>query len=101
MSFVSDRLGTPDAKFLGLTTQDVIKFGIPKNVTIKLNDGDKKRIQELLNYMWFKPKEWQHELKNMLQVDYKLELEALSAKDIRFITEKYLPQKIKEEDYLP
>ena len=101
LSFVSDRLGTPDAKFLGLTTQDVVTFNIPKNVTIKLNEGDKKRIQELLNYMWFKPKEWQHELKNMLQVDHKLELEALSAKDIRFITEKYLPEKIKNKDFLP
>ena len=101
LSFVSDRLGTPEAKFIGLTTQDVAKFGIPKNVTIKLNEGDKKRIQELLNYMWFKPKEWQHELKNMLQVGYKLELEALSAKDIRFITEKYLPDKITKKDFLP
>jgi len=101
LSFVSDRLGTPEAKFVGLTTQDVIKFNIPKNVTIKLNEGDKKRIQELMNYMWFKPKEWQHELKNMLQVGYKLELESLSNKDIRFITEKYLPEKISKKDFLP
>ena len=88
LSFVSDRLGTPNARYLGLTTQDVEKFGIPKNVTIKLNESDKK-------------KEWEHEIKHMLQVGYKLELEALSSKDIRFITEKYLPQKIKEEDFLP
>ena len=101
LSFVSDRLGTPEAKFVGLTTQDVTEFNIPKNVTIKLNEGDKKRIQELLNYMWFKPKEWQHELKNMLQVGYKLELESLSNKDIRFITEKYLPEKISKKDFLP
>ncbi len=101
LSFVSDRLGTPDAKFIGLTTQDVAQFAIPKNVVIKLNEGDKKRAQELLNYVWFKPKPWQHEIKHMLQVGYKLELEALSAKDIRFISEKYLPQKIKQEDFLP
>src|SRR3989338_10763603 len=101
LSFVSDRLGTPEARYLGLTTQDVAKYDIPKNVTIKLNEGDKKRAQELLNYVWFKKKEWEHEIKHMLQVGYKLELEALSSKDIRFITEKYLPQKIKEEDFLP
>ncbi|NIP40565.1 MAG: DNA topoisomerase VI, partial [Candidatus Aenigmarchaeota archaeon] len=40
LSFLSDRLGTPDAKYVGLTTQDVPKFGIPQNVTIKLNKGD-------------------------------------------------------------
>ncbi len=101
LSFVSDRLGTPDAKFIGLTTQDVAKFDIPKNVTIRLNEGDKKRASEMLNYIWFKPKEWHHEINHMLQVGYKLELEALSAKDIRFITEKYLPEKIKKKDFLP
>jgi len=101
LSFVSDRLGTPEARFIGLTTQDVVKFDIPKNVTIKLNEGDKKRAAEMLNYRWFRPKEWHHEINHMLKVGHKLELEALSAKNIRFITEKYLPEKIKKKDFLP
>lgn len=101
LSFLSDRLGTPNAKFVGLTTMDVEKFGIPKNVTIKLNKGDEKRIKELRNYVWFKPKPWQNELKNMLKVGYKLELEALSSKGIKFISQKYLPEKIKNQDFLP
>jgi len=101
LSFLSDRLGTPEAKFVGLTTQDVDKFNIPKNVTIKLNKGDIKRANEMLKYVWFKPKEWQDELSHMLKVEHKLELEALSSKGIKFISEKYLPQKIKEKDFLP
>jgi DNA topoisomerase-6 subunit A len=101
LSFLSDRLGTPAAKFIGLTTKDVNKFDIPKNVTIKLNQGDIKRGNELLKYIWFKPQEWQEELKNMLKVGYKLELEALTSKGIKFISEKYLPQKIEEKDFLP
>ncbi len=100
LSFLSDRLGTPEAKFIGLTTQDVKKFDIPKNVTIKLNQGDIKRTNEMLKYVWFKPKDWQEELNHMLNVGYKLELEALSAKGIRFISEKYLPQKIRDKDFL-
>jgi len=101
LSFLSDRLGTPDAKFIGLTTQDVARFDIPKNVTIKLNEGDKKRANEMLNYVWFRPKEWQQEIKHMLQVGYKLELEALTSKGIKFISEKYLPQKIQNKEFLP
>ena len=101
LSFVSDRLGTPEAKYIGLTTKDVDTFGIKKNVTIKLNEGDKKRAQELMSYVWFKPKEWQSEIKNMVDVGYKLELEALSSKGIKFITEEYLPKKIKDRDFLP
>ena len=101
LSFLSDRLGTPDAKYIGLTTADVATFDIPRNVTIKLNEQDKKRAKEMLNYMWFKPKEWQKEIKNMLKLGYKLELEALSSKGIRYISEKYLPEKIKGQDFLP
>jgi len=101
LSFLSDRLGTPSAKFIGLTTRDVEKFQIPKNVTIKLNNQDLKRANEMLNYSWFKPKEWQDEIKHMLNVGYKLELEALSAKGIKFISEKYLPEKIEKKIFLP
>ena len=96
LSFLSDRLGTPDAKFIGLTTQDVEKYNLPKNVTIKLNKGDLKRADEMLNYVWFKPKPWQEEIQHMLKVGYKVELEALSAKGIQFISNKYLPDKIQK-----
>jgi len=101
LSFLSDRLGTPKARFIGLTTKDVDGFDIPKHVTIKLNEGDKKRTTEMMNYVWFKPKEWQEEMKNMMKVGYKLELEALSAKGIKFISNKYLPQKIENKEFLP
>jgi DNA topoisomerase VI subunit A len=36
----------------------------------------------------------------MLKLGVKLELEALSAKDFSFITETYLPEKLKSEDFL-
>ena len=52
-------------------------------------------------YEWFQKPEWKKEFANMKEKAYKLELEALSKKGIRFITEEYVPQKIKEEDFLP
>ena len=101
LSFISDRLGTPAARFIGLVTSDVPKYGISSNVTIKLTKGDEKRIREMIKYIWFKPKPWQEELHRMLKAGYKLELEALSSKGIRFITEKYLPDKIRRQEFLP
>lgn len=101
LSYSEEKLATPQAKFIGLTTQDVEKYKIPKEVTIKLTKEDLKRLSEMKKYEWFKNKEWQKEFENMKEKNYKLELEALSKKGIRFITEKYLPQKIKEKDFLP
>ena len=101
LSFLSDRLGTPEAKYLGLTTEDLHEFEIPKTVTIKLTKEDQKRIKELMKYVWFKPKEWQKELNHMLKSDFKLELEALSAKGIKYISKEYLPNKIEEKKFLP
>jgi DNA topoisomerase-6 subunit A len=80
---------------------DVEKFKIPKEVTIKLNQLDIKRLDELKSYEWFKHKKWQAEFDLMKEKNIKMELEALSKKGIRFITEEYLPQKIKSGDFLP
>ena len=77
------------------------KFKIPQEVTIKLNHLDTKRLDELKSYEWFKHKKWQAEFDLMKEKNIKMELEALSKKGIRFITEEYLPRKIKDEDFLP
>ncbi len=101
LSYSEEKLATPITKYIGLTTQDVETYKIPKEVTIKLNQLDVKRLNEMSNYEWFKKKEWQEEFANMKQKAVKLELEALSKKGIRFITEEYLPDKIKRKDFLP
>jgi len=101
LSYSEEKLATPDTKYIGLTVRDVETFKIPKEVTIKLNKLDEKRLNEMKGYDWFKKKEWQEEFRLMKEKAVKLELEALSKKGIRFITETYLPQKIKSNDFLP
>ncbi|HLD59299.1 MAG TPA: DNA topoisomerase IV subunit A [archaeon] len=101
LSYSEEKLATPDTKYIGLTVKDVETFKIPKEVTIKLNQLDVKRLNEMKNYEWFKTKEWQNEFALMKEKAIKLELEALSKKGIRFITETYLPEKMKSKDFLP
>ncbi|MDO8627330.1 MAG: DNA topoisomerase IV subunit A [Candidatus Diapherotrites archaeon] len=101
LSYSEEKLATPKAQYIGLTTKDVETFKIPKEVTIKLNKLDEKRLNEMKGYEWFKKKEWQEEFANMKEKAVKLELEALTKKGIRFITEKYLPEKIRSKDFLP
>ena len=100
LAHVSDRLGCPDAKFIGLTMTDVETYGLEK-YTIRAKDVDIKRAKELLAYPWFKHPAWQKEIEKMIKKEYKAELEALSSKGLRFITNTYLPDKIANKDFLP
>jgi DNA topoisomerase VI subunit A len=100
LAFESMRMAVPDARFIGLSSFDFEKYKLPASVVLKLKDVDKKRIKEVLNYPWFQKPHWQKELKYMLKTGVKLELEALSAKNFKFITEEYVPSKIKNKEYL-
>lgn len=101
LAFESQRMAVPAARFIGMSSFDVERFGINKTVTIKLTDEDTRRAKEIMNYPWFKnKKDWQKEIQKMLQSQVKLELEALSSKDFSFITETYLPEKLKKKQWL-
>jgi len=100
LAHISERLGCPTAKFLGLTISDIDKFDL-KNFTIKAKDVDIKRAREMLKYDWFQHKAWQKELQLMIDRRIKAELEAISGKGLKFITEHYLPEKIKKKEFLP
>jgi DNA topoisomerase-6 subunit A len=100
LAHTSDSLGTPDAKFVGLTLTDVKNYGLEKN-TIKAEPVDLKRTREMMGYEWFQHPAWQKELKLALDTQMKAEIEALSGKNLRFITNTYLPEKIGNKDFLP
>ncbi len=100
LAFESQRMAVPSAKFLGLSSYDPAKFGIANTVSIKLNEQDKARAREILAYDWFKDRAWQREIKHMLAEGVKWELEALSNKGISFVTEEFLPKKIRDRDFL-
>jgi DNA topoisomerase VI subunit A len=100
LAFESERMAIPKAKFIGLSSADPERYQLPRNVGIKLNDKDVSRARELLNYAWFQKKPWQQEIKRMLTIGLKYELDALANKDFQYLTKTYLPRKLKEEDWL-
>ncbi|MCB9837793.1 MAG: DNA topoisomerase IV subunit A [Phycisphaeraceae bacterium] len=100
LAFESARMAIPEAKFIGMSSFDAENFGLPPEVTIKVTDQDIRRAKEIKEYPWFAKKDWQREINHMLRKGVKLELEALSSKDFSFITETYLPKKMRDEDYL-
>jgi DNA topoisomerase-6 subunit A len=100
LAHISERLAIPEAKFLGLTADDIEKYDLKKHF-IKFEEIDMKRLEQISKYEWFKDsKEWQRQFKLMKQMKAKVELAALSSKGITFISEHYLPEKINNKDFL-
>ena len=100
LAHVSDRISTPSARYLGLTVSDIYEYDL-KKAAIKAKDVDIKRAKELLNYEWFKKNpRWQKEINLLIEKGIKAEIEALSHRGLKFMSEEYLPEKIKKKDFL-
>ncbi len=101
LAYESQRMAIPDARFLGIRSKDYVKCELTPSVTIDLSDTDVKRAKQIANYPWFeKKKPWQKEIELMLKNGFKLEVEALISKDISYVTEEYVPSRLKEGDFL-
>lgn len=100
LAFESRRMAIPAARFIGMSSYDADRFDIPSHIPMPLTDEDRRRAREIREYPWFQKKEWQREIKHMESLGVKLELEAFSNKNFRFITETYLPRKLKEKQWL-
>jgi DNA topoisomerase VI subunit A len=101
LAFESQRMAIPDVRYLGLRSKDLERCSLSSNVTITLNENDRKRAKQIAVYPWFaKKREWQREIQKMLQNDFKLEVEALISKDISYVTEQYVPARLAEQDWL-
>lgn len=101
LAFESQRLAIPDAKFIGIRSKDYKACGLSDDVKITLSDTDIKRANEIAAYPWFEDdKGWQREIKGMLDNGFKMEVESLINKDISYVTEEYVPQRLRAKDWL-
>lgn len=93
----------PNAKYLGLTPQDIEHYGLEK-ATHPLGDQDKKRAQDALkNDPFFQAyPAWQKALQKLLKMQVRAEQQALSLHGLNFVMEEYLPDKLKNiKNFLP
>lgn len=101
LAFESNRMAVPAAKFMGIRSNDHVRCGLSDDVKIELNDRDRDRAKQIANYPWFEGKRlWQKEIKGMLQNGFKMEVESLITKDISYVTETYVPERLKKQDWL-
>ena len=101
LAYESRRMAIPGAKFIGLRSRDYELCELNPSVTIKLSDNDIKRANQIAKYPWFeKKKRWQKEIQKMLSNGFKLEVEALISKDISYVTQEYVPERLAEANFL-
>jgi len=101
LAFESQRMAIPEAKYLGLRSLDFDRCELSDSVKITLTDSDRKRAKQVAKYPWFeKKRQWQSEIQRMLKNDFKLEVESLISKDISYVTEVYVPERLEAKDWL-
>ena len=101
LAYESKRMAIPDARYIGLRSKDFERCQLSPSVQINLKDTDIRRAKQIAKYPWFeKKKAWQKEIELMLRNGFKLEVEALISKDISYVTETYVPERLQEGDFL-
>eukprot|EP00948_MAST-09A_sp_MAST-9A-sp1_P001805 g1805.t1 len=101
MSYDSANLTTPDIKWLGVRPSDLEKYNIPQQCRLKMTDEDIRTGKAMLQEDFIKQnKEWVKELQLMMKSKEKAEIQALSSFGFQFLTEEYLPRKLREGDWI-
>lgn len=100
LAYESMRLAVPHVRFLGMSAFDYEKFKLGKNAEIKLTQKDIDRSKQMKAYPWFADKKWQKEIQGTIDHGFKMEVDAFVAKSVSFITEEYIPKKLKDRDWL-
>jgi DNA topoisomerase VI subunit A len=101
LAYESQRMAIPEARYIGLRSLDYSRCDLSDDVKITLDDNDVKRAKQIANYEWFKDKkEWQKEIAMLLKNGFKMEVESLISKSISYVTEQYVPERLKKKDWL-
>jgi meiotic recombination protein SPO11 len=101
MSYDSKSLATPNIRWLGLRPSDLDRYNLPEQCRLDMTENDIKTGKELLqeDFIQKNPK-WMKELELMVKSKKKAEIQALSSFGFQYITEEYLPRKLKEGDWI-
>jgi len=101
LAYLANDISTPEARFIGVTMQDIKDYDFLEKLTIKAKDVDLKRAEEMLAYPWIsRHKEWVSELKTVLTTKKKIEQDALQGPKLSFVGD-YLREKISKKKFLP
>jgi DNA topoisomerase-6 subunit A len=93
LAYINHELAVPDAKYIGVTASDIIKYKLP---TDKLRELDITRLKQLQKDPRYGTEFWQEEIKKMLELRKKAEQQAFAKYGLAYVVNEYLPAKLKE-----
>jgi DNA topoisomerase-6 subunit A len=100
LAYLANDIAIPEAKFIGVTMQDIKDYDFLGKLTINAKEVDIKRAEEMLGYEWIsRSKGWVNELKTVLKTKKKIEQDALQGPRLSFVGE-YLKEKISKKKFL-
>ncbi|WP_338728903.1 DNA topoisomerase IV subunit A [Haladaptatus sp. DJG-WS-42] len=94
---LSKYLATPDAKFVGIQPEDIVKYDLP---TDPLSDSDRNALESELEDPRFQSDYWTEQIELQLDIDKKAEQQALASRGLDFVTDTYLPERLSAMDII-
>jgi DNA topoisomerase-6 subunit A len=93
----------PQARFLGVTPDDIEEFGL-QDATHPLEPNDVKRAEDALRrdpFFMAEPR-WQAALRKLIEMGVRAEQQALAKWGLNYVLDEYLPRKLSTpESFLP
>jgi DNA topoisomerase VI B subunit len=89
---LSHRFSVPNMIHLGLTFDDVLQYKLP---TDKLRPVDLEGFEQLLEDPRYSPEIWHDVIRRQMIAKVKAEQQSLAALGINFVTDTYLPEKLR------
>ncbi|WNY25099.1 DNA topoisomerase 6 subunit A [Methanolapillus millepedarum] len=90
---LSEFMATPDAKFLGVQPSDIVEYEL---ATDKLTEQDIAALRSELTDPRFESKYWKEQINLQLEINKKAEQQAFAGKGLDFVTETYLPDRLRD-----
>ncbi|CAH1773660.1 unnamed protein product [Owenia fusiformis] len=101
LSFEAPSLTVPTMRWVGVLPSDIQQLHIPEESLISLSTLDIRKAQELLSRPFFSSQlQWKKELQLMLDSGYKGEIQCLTSLSPNYLTEVYLPNKLRYGEWL-
>ncbi|CAG2227142.1 SPO11 [Mytilus edulis] len=95
LAFESEYLAVPSVRWLGILPTDIKRFGIDVDKCISLTSGDKNKISDLLSRPFLSSfPGLEKEIKLMLELKVKAEIQILDSLSPMFLSSVYLPGKL-------